>query len=123
MLRGFSEPQVDYLADPRVAKVTFTQLKKYLADKGVDERTLFMSSTKFALIATAEKLQIGLEPLLDEVTRKKKPAAPAAPATPAAPAAAGTKAVAGVRAIVSLSGKVLPDETVCAVVSIMCMKA
>merc|ERR1719453_2739428 len=42
------------------------KLKGYLADKEAPKTDLFAASTKFALIAVAEKHSIKLEPLLDE---------------------------------------------------------
>jgi hypothetical protein len=65
---------VDYLADPRVHKLSFGELKAYLAMQGVEDSVLFYASTKFALIATAEKLGVPLEPLLQAPPeRRPKP--------------------------------------------------
>ena len=63
---GWQAPQtVDYLTDPRIHAVSSSSLKKYLQAQGADDQVLFYASTKFALIATAEKLKIQLEPLLE----------------------------------------------------------
>ena len=45
----------DYLTDGRLMKVTFMQLKKHLESSGVPKNDLFAASTKFALVAVAEK--------------------------------------------------------------------
>ena len=40
----------DYLSDPRVAKLGFMRLKKFLIQKNADEDKLFGAGTKFSLI-------------------------------------------------------------------------
>ena len=50
-----ARPQVDYLADPRLALVPFVKLKRFVQDNGAKRQDLFYASTKFALVALAEK--------------------------------------------------------------------
>ena len=58
----------DYIADPRLSKVTFTQLKKYLAgacDPGNElSGSIKSAMTRFALATLAEENAISLEALL-----------------------------------------------------------
>jgi hypothetical protein len=58
--------QVDYLSDPRIKELSFGRLKKFLKDHGATNEDLFLASTKFALVATAEKMGVQLEPVLVE---------------------------------------------------------
>ena len=60
--------KTDYLSDPRLAHVPFSKLKKHLESNGASRDDLFAALTKFALVATAEKLGIQLDSILDEVT-------------------------------------------------------
>ena len=57
----------DYLTDGRLMKVTFMQLKKHLESSGVPKNDLFAASTKFALVAVAEKHDIKLDKVLDSI--------------------------------------------------------
>ena len=52
----------DYLTDARIKKVPFTKFKSFLQEKGAPKADLFAASTKFALVAVAEKHSIKLEP-------------------------------------------------------------
>ena len=55
---------VDYLTDPRLMKVPFTQLKSHVKEKAKDIVTredVFAASTKFALVTIAEKEGIKLD--------------------------------------------------------------
>ena len=45
----------DYLTDARIGKLPFMKLKKFLADNGVDPKEMSSASTKFALVAIAER--------------------------------------------------------------------
>ena len=64
----FSQP-VDYLSDPRIKELSFGRLKKFLKENGATSDDLFLASTKFALVATAEKMGVALEPVLAEVAK------------------------------------------------------
>ena len=70
--------QEDYLADPRLMKVGFMLLKKALIDADVPKADLANASTKFALVAIAEKHNVSLASVLDSVGQKEaaKPASP-----------------------------------------------
>ena len=61
---------VDPLTDPRLAKVPFGKLKRFMQEKVANEEAkhnLFLCSTKFAIVSLAEDLGIRLDPILDEV--------------------------------------------------------
>lgn len=64
---------VDYLSDPRIDLLSFSQVKAFLKANGVKPNDLQYASTKFALIAYAEKFHVKLEPLLDAEDRKAFP--------------------------------------------------
>ena len=66
----------DYLTDARIGKLPFMKLKKFLSDNGVDAKEMSSASTKFALVAIAEKKEIALEPLLDELGPREAIEAP-----------------------------------------------
>ena len=66
----------DYLTDARIGKLPFMKLKKFLSDNGVDAKEMSSASTKFALVAIAEKKEIALEPLLDEIGPREAIEAP-----------------------------------------------
>ena len=70
----------DYLTDARLGKVAFMKMKKFLEEKGAPKSDLFVTSTKFALVAVAERHNIKLEPLLDELGPKAEAAKAAAEA-------------------------------------------
>lgn len=59
--------QVDYLADGRLKKVPFAELKKFIEESGVDQSELSLARTKFALVAVAEKHQVNISLLLDDI--------------------------------------------------------
>ena len=63
----FTNLMPDYRTDARLGKVAFMKMKKFLEEKGAPKSDLFVASTKFALVAVAEKHNIKLEPLLDEL--------------------------------------------------------
>ena len=62
-----SQDAPDYLTDGRLTKVPFREMKRFVAEHGAPKGDLFSASTKFALVAVAEKHRIALEPLLDAV--------------------------------------------------------
>ena len=65
--------QVDYLADERIDLVNYGQLKVFLKAKGVKPNDMQYASTKYALIAYAEKFKVDLEPLLEQADRAAFP--------------------------------------------------
>jgi len=48
-------------------KIPFQEIKRFIGECGAPKEDLFAASTKFALVAVAEKHGIRLEPLLDAV--------------------------------------------------------
>ena len=95
----------DYLADERIHLVNFGQLKTFLKQNGVKPNDMQYASTKYALIAYAEKFKVKLEPLLDQVDRATFPGkykdAPA-PAQP--PTRGGTPRVSASQAAAAPTG-------------------
>jgi len=71
--------QTDYLADARLGDVPFMKLKRFLLSAGVAKAEVGNVTTKFALVALAEKQSILLEPLLAECASGPTVIATAAP--------------------------------------------
>ena len=70
-----SSVKIDYLADPRLAKLTFISIKKHVemtcASRGLPsvelKKKLLGCATKFAIVAVADEYNVELGTLLDEV--------------------------------------------------------
>ena len=59
----------DYLADPRLGRLPFMRLKKFVASAASDRSSVEQAMTKFALVNVAEREKIQLDGLLDSVAR------------------------------------------------------
>jgi len=67
--------KIDYLTDPRLAKLTFASIKKHVeatcASRGLPsvqlKRKLLGCATKFAIVAIADEYNVELDTLLDEL--------------------------------------------------------
>ena len=57
----------DYLTDARLIKIGFMPLKKALKEANVPTADLSTATTKFALVAIAEKHNINLDGILESV--------------------------------------------------------
>eukprot|EP00900_Chrysochromulina_parva_P004161 jgi/Chrpa1/13746/Chrysochromulina_OHIO_Genome00018686-RA len=67
--------KIDYLTDPRLSKLTFASIQKYIeatcVSRGLPtvelKQKLFGCATKFALVSVADEFEVELETLLNEI--------------------------------------------------------
>ena len=67
--------KIDYLTDPRLSKLTFASIQKYIeatcVSRGLPtvelKQKLFGCATKFALVSVADEFDVELETLLNEI--------------------------------------------------------